>query len=119
MGKEKRQWLRLPMSVRTFIELESPEFGSDQTPHLITCNTVTVSRGGLRVAVNEAFEVESILQIGIEAPGDFATLYLTGEVVWCNPSEEVPPKYNVGFRLLNNSDSDISRWFSLLAGLDS
>lgn len=119
MRHENRQWLRLPLSTRTFIELESESIGSDHAAHMVTCNTVEVSRGGLRVAVEEALEQESILQIGIEAPGDNTTLYLTGEVVWCSPCDETPSQYNVGFRLLNNSDSDIKRWYSLLAGLDS
>ena len=119
MLHDNREWLRLPINTRTFIELESSDASRAHAGQILHCHTVTVSRGGIRVAVDAALTVDSILQIGIDSPTDSSPLYLTGEVIWCNPYDDAESTWHAGFKLLNNSDTDIQRWLQLLASLDS
>jgi len=119
MLHDNREWLRLPINTRTFIELMSADASRTQAGHILDCHTVTVARGGIRVALEEQLTVGSILQIGIDAPEDNQPLYLTGEVIWCQPDEGETTSWHAGFKLLNNSGTDIGRWSELLSGLDS
>jgi Tfp pilus assembly protein PilZ len=119
MLHDNREWLRLPITTRTFVEVESADASRSNTGRLLACSTVTVSRGGIRVAVDEPIAIGKILQVGIDSPQDNQILYLTGETIWCNPTDTELPAWHVGFKLLNNSDSDIQTWYKLLASLDS
>ncbi len=115
---DKRQFLRLPLETRTFIELVSPAAGETDTGRMVTCQTMNISRGGLQVTLGEEVTVGAILQIGVELPGASAPLYLAGEVRWCRPNEDDPElPWSIGFKLLNSEDSDMDRWVELLTSL--
>lgn len=125
MSIEKRRHLRLPVSTRTFIELEAPDINGAEAGRLAACTSETVSRGGIQVVLDEELAVSSILQIGVDAPNEDTTFFLAGEVKWCRPCAEDEKKqeepltgWRVGFEILNSHNSDIERWVALLASLE-
>lgn len=116
---EKRRHLRLPLESTVFIELVSPGVGSASSGKVAICKTLDVSRGGLRVSLEQELTVGAILQIGVDLPDNRETLYLAGEVRWCEQVEGPRPLWFAGFKLMNADDSDIDSWVELLAGMDS
>ena len=118
MPEDQRRHLRLPVESRVFIELVSAGVGSATAGKVAVCKTLDVSRGGLRVSLEQELVVGAILQIGVELPQREDTLYLAGEVRWClaNPAPE--SGWSAGFALLNAGDSDIDSWISLLTGME-
>lgn len=118
MSEDKRRHLRLPVESAVFIELVSPLAGNAQSGQVARCKTLDVSRGGLRVNLSRPLLTGSILQIGVELPGSDDTLYLAGEVRWCNPDPLRPGTWMAGFAVLDAADSDIDLWLNLLAELE-
>ena len=116
---EQRKHLRLPIASTTFIELLSPRMGKAESGKMVTCKTVDVSRGGLRVMLAEKLTVGAILQIGIDLPDAADTLYLAGEVRWCRKGKNKQHPWRAGFQILNAEDSDIEAWIALISTLDS
>ena len=102
-----------------FIELVSAGIGSADSGKVAVCNTLDVSRGGLRVSLEHELVVGAILQIGVELPDTQDTLYLTAEVRWCLQNQEEENSWSAGFALLNAGESDIDRWIALLAGMEN
>ncbi len=119
MPEQRRRHLRLPLASTTFIELLSPRMGQAESGRLLTCKTMNVSRGGLQVILEEQVTVGAILQIGVDLPGAADTLYLAGEVRWCLPSTDEQQPWMAGFQILNADDSDIERWVTLIASMES
>ena len=116
---DKRRHLRLPIQSTVFIELVSPGVGNASAGRVVTCKTLDVSRGGLRVSLAQELIVGAILQIGGDLPDNRETLYLAGEVRWCEQAEGSEALWFAGFQLLNADTSDIDSWIALLAGMDS
>lgn len=119
MPEEQRRHSRPPVKSRVFIELASPEAGSAEFSELAICNTLDVSRGGLRVTLEQELVVGSILQIGVELANSADTFYLTGEVRWCLANKPPETGWSAGFALLNAGGSDIDSWVVLLAYMES
>jgi Tfp pilus assembly protein PilZ len=119
MPDQRRKHLRLPIESTTFIELLSPRLGQSESGKMVTCKTMNVSRGGLQVILVEELTVGAILQIGVDLPGAEDTLYLAGEVRWCLPSNDEKHPWMAGFQLLNANDSDIDRWVTMIASMES
>ncbi|MCB1842327.1 MAG: PilZ domain-containing protein [Halioglobus sp.] len=117
---EQRKHLRLPVESRTFIELVSPQLGTEGTGRLVTCQTLNISRGGLQVTLGEPVVVGAILQISVELPGEEHPLYLAGEVRWCEANDQEPERpWCAGFQLLNAGSTDIERWTQLIAAMEA
>lgn len=119
MSEQRRKHLRLPIESTTFIELLSPRLGQSESGRMITCKTMNVSRGGLQVILHEELTVGAILQIGVDLPGADDTLYLAGEVRWCLPSNDAQQPSMAGFQILNADDSDIDRWVTMIAAMET
>ena len=118
MPEQRRKYLRLPVESTAFIESLSPRAGQSDSGQLLRCKTLNVSRGGLQVALSEELTVGTILQIGVELPGEEDTLYLAGEVRWCLPSENKQHPWLAGFRVLNADNSDVDRWVDLVIAME-
>ncbi len=119
MSEQRRKHLRLPIESTAFIELLSPRLGQSESGRMLTCQTINVSRRGLQVIVSEELTVGAILQIGVDLPGADGTLYLAGEVRWCLPSNDAQQPWMAGFQILNADDSDITRWVTMIAAMDT
>ena len=113
-----RRFVRLPVESRVFIEIESPPPGSLGPGNVARCETLDVSRAGLRVRIAEAITVGAILQIGIELPGKDEPFYLVGQVRWRMRDKSVPGSWIVGFEILHSQGSDIELWEAALEVLD-
>jgi hypothetical protein len=114
----RRRFLRLPVESRVFIELESPPPGSLGPGKVARCDTLEVSKEGLRVRLGEPVTVGAILQIGVELPGKDEPFYLVGQVRWRKQDPESPSAWIAGFEILNAAGSDIEHWEAALQVMD-
>lgn len=117
-GSDKRRYLRLPVESRVFIEIESPPPGSLGPGKVARCDTLEVSRAGLRARLQEAISVGAILQIGVELPGEDEPFYLVGQARWRMRDKDVAGAWIVGFEILNSHGSDIEKWEAALEVMD-
>lgn len=115
---DKRRFLRLPVESRVFIELESAPPGSLGPGKVARCDTLEVSRNGLRVRLGESVTVGAILQIGVELPGKSEPFYLVGQVRWRMQDKDRPGTWVAGFEVLNALGSDIEQWEAALEVMD-
>ncbi len=124
MTKTERKHTRLPILSVTFIELESPRMGENDSGTVVRCNSLNVSRGGLKVELEEEITVGALLQLGVELPNAEEPLYLVGEVRWCRPAEDAEDAedaegaWMAGFQLMNAINSDIKHWEELVEQLE-
>lgn len=116
--KSARQFVRLPTESRVFIELESPPPGAIGPGKVARCDTLEVSRGGLRVRLGESVTVGAILQIGVELPGRDEPFYLVAQTRWRKQDEENPGFWIAGFEILHSVGSDIEQWNAALQVMD-
>ena len=117
-GNEKRRFFRLPIESRVFIELESAAPGTLGPGRIARCDTLDVSKSGLRVRLKEAVVVGAILQIGVELPGKDEPFYLVGQVRWRMQDKENPGAWLAGFEILNAYGSDVEQWTAALQVMD-
>lgn len=118
MTKENRRHMRLPIETRMFIELEAPGLSGKTASNMLACTAEQVSRGGFQAALDRELSPESIFQVVIESPQTSEPLHLWAEVVWCHPDPDKADSWRAGFKLINNQDSDIEQWISLLIELE-
>lgn len=118
MKKEKRNFFRLPIESRVFIELESPPPGSLGPGKVARCETLEVSQGGLRLRIGETVTVGAILQIGVELPGKEEPFYLVGQVRWRMQDKLEKGHWLAGFEILNAQGSDVDQWNAALQIMD-
>lgn len=119
MPEQRREHLRLPMESTTFIEVLSPGLDQGEPAKMVTCSTMDVSREGLQVKLSETLILNTILQIGVDLPNAADTLYLAGEVCWCQPSNDEQHPRVAGFQILNANGSDIDTWAALIEAMES
>jgi hypothetical protein len=117
-GRDNRRFLRLPIESRVFIELEAPPPGSIGPGNVARCETLEVSRAGLRARLAETVTVGAILQIGVELPGEDEPFYLVGQVRWRMRDRQAPGSWIAGFEILNAHGSDIEHWEAALQVMD-
>jgi Tfp pilus assembly protein PilZ len=118
MTDEHRKYLRLSLENTVFLELKSSGSGLGESAELSRCKTLDISRGGLRLQLDQAVTIGTILQIGVELSADEGTVYLAGEVKWCLPVSGSDNSWTAGFEILNASDTDIDQWYELVAELE-
>jgi len=114
-----RSHQRLSFEGNIFVELMSPDVVGNQPREIACCQTRDVSQNGLRLGINRELDIGTILQIGVELSGQKNTLYLTGEVKWCERDNSGKTLWQVGFELMNASDSDIDAWRAQLASMET
>ena len=115
MAEDSRKHQRLSFEGTIFIELVSSGMDDNQPSEVVLCKTIDVSRNGLLVWVNRELTIGAILQIGVELSREDHTLYLTGEVMRCKPARNNGGRWQVGFELMNATDSDIDAWRAMVA----
>ena len=119
MTEQRRKHLRLPIESMIFIEPLISRPGRDESSRMIMCKSLNVSRGGLQVILEEELTVGTILQIGVELPGEKDRLCLAAAVRWCLPSKNEQNPWMAGFQILNANDSDIERWVASIVALEN
>jgi hypothetical protein len=121
MPQDMRKHPRFRVENTAFVELASPEFGSRETGTIARCKTSDVSRGGLRLNLDQALPVGAILQVAVQLPVDSGALYLVGDVRWCQPipTSSAEPGWSAGLCLLKAADSDLDSWAALITAMES
>lgn len=99
------------------MELLAPSASGDDAGQVVSCEYQEISRDGLRVQVDAELTLSSILQIGIEVESTGETLFLVGQVRWCQSVSD--SLWSVGFELFEATDSDIDTWHTLLEPFDA
>ena len=115
MADKQREYVRLNMDTKVFVEIMAadPEEGSESV--LVECDVVDVSFGGLKVNLDAELITGSILSICVVMPTFEDPFYLAGEVKWSRLNEEQEyGQWSAGFQLLTSSDSDIEHWRKVL-----
>ncbi len=105
-----RRYCRLPLESTVFIELESPPPGGLGPGKVVRCQTLEVSRWGIRVQIDQRVTVGAILQIGVDIPGNDEPFYLVGQVRWRMQEQDQPGSWIAGFEILNAAGSDLEHW---------
>ncbi|MEE4245787.1 MAG: PilZ domain-containing protein [Kangiellaceae bacterium] len=102
--QERRRFKRALHESQVTIELT----GAEQTlqQRKISCNTLDISSGGLRVNLNPPLSIGSILELCIRNRQDKLML-LYAEVKWC---EQINTEFQCCLELLNAESSDIEHW---------
>ena len=121
MPEDKRGHFRFPVASTVYVELISPEFGSNEATTIVKCKTLDVSIDGLRVTLEQPLPVGAILQLGVELPPRAGTLFLVGEVRWSHPlpGTGAGQSWAAGLATLNADDSDIDAWVELLTTMET
>ena len=114
MAQENRKHPRLSFEGTTFIELVSSGMEDNQPSEVVLCKTIDISDSGLLVWVARELTIGAILQIGVEMSHEDHTLYLTGEVKRCQAGRNNCGRWQVGFELMNATDSDIDVWKAMV-----
>ena len=117
-SSDHRQEGRLDEIAAVFIEwmagAEGLE-GASQTA-VILCSSADLSSHGLRVSTDRALPVGAILTLGVELKKTSETLFLAGEVRWCE--HDSSGRYQIGFQVLQAEDSDHERWQDVVTTLN-
>ncbi|MBI3186397.1 MAG: PilZ domain-containing protein [Gammaproteobacteria bacterium] len=74
-------------------------------------STLDLSAGGLRISLNHAIKIDSVLDVWVTLKSQKRKFFLTGNVRWCNESEK-PGIYQIGLVLRERSDTvtDLRSW---------
>ena len=74
-------------------------------------STLDVSATGMRIMLNNAIRVDSVLDVWVALKEQNQKYFLTGNVRWCNESEK-PGIYQIGLVLRERSDTvtDLRNW---------
>ncbi len=116
MSENKRHDQRLVGQATAFIELMGASIGAPDRSPIIICNSLDISRGGLRVCVDTFIEPGTILHLGLELAGQDRPLYVVAEVKWARRTS-TRDGYWIGFELLESDGTDLAHWQSLLEKL--
>lgn len=114
MSQNQREYVRLNLNCRVFVELEGSAESPSDSGRVALCETLDISYGGLKVGVNEWLSEGTILPVGVEISWLEQTLHLIGEVKWCRNNDAPGSIWSAGIQLLNSDDTDIAQWRELL-----
>ena len=111
-ANDKRQELRLDSDDTVFVELS--ELAVDQTvqSRIAICEVLDISANGLRVVMDEAPPLHSILRICVQLAERDQRLYLAAETKWIKPESD--GGFQIGFSLFESDETDIEAWKRLI-----
>lgn len=119
--EQMRRNTGFPVENTVYIELVSPEFGSNESASIVKCKTRNIARDRLQLSLDQALPVGIVLQLGLELPAKAGTLYLVGEIRRSHPIPvtTAEPGWSADLVLLNADDSDIDDWVALISTMQS
>ncbi len=106
---EKRAHPRFPQTATAFIEFYGSGNSQPGLAPIVVCNSLDISREGVRVSIDQFIDTGTILQLGLELPAADAPLYFAAEVCWCRNLGKFEG-YQAGFRLLDSDGTDLEQW---------
>ena len=104
-----RSEYRLVDSITVFIETSASPNGEPPPVKVTISETVDVSANGLQVKLDYELPAGSLLPLCVQCSKPTATFNLTGEVMWVRQCD-VAGIFLVGFRILENDQTDLQGW---------
>jgi len=104
--RERRGSRRFDRRETLFVQLAAAA-NSEAERHTLKCQSVDLSRTGLRVTLLEALAVGTFIEAWIKISGATHTFYLVGHVRWC---EIMPQGVEVGIALSDGPGTDFKTW---------
>ncbi|MEM9255737.1 MAG: PilZ domain-containing protein [Pseudomonadota bacterium] len=114
--QERRRFERYEVVQAIFIEVVNPGSRRESENCILRCETVDVSKQGLRIFSNEFIEPGTKLNIAVPQEGWVENLELAGESRWTTPAEG-RSGYWVGLELQDTSRDNMAKWFKIVSQL--
>jgi hypothetical protein len=106
---EKRRAKRKPFQEDVFLELTTLNDEGDYVDKVVPCETVDLSRIGLKLYVNQAIVSGTVLDLCVNFKAEQRKFFLTAEVKWVQPLVD-DGWYFVGFELYEAENTDYELW---------
>jgi hypothetical protein len=110
-NSERRREERADVHAAVFLEVDTPEPGSDERPTVILCRLLDVSPAGMRIRIDRALPEGAILRLCADFGQERLPLSVVGEVRW---QREEPDFFEAGFQLFDSDYTDIEAWRELV-----
>lgn len=108
--EEKRKNPRRSRREDVYIEVTAPNDAGEYVKKVIGCESVDVSREGLKLYVNEQIVQGTILDLCVSFKDKPEKFYLTAEVRWSRPLVE-EGWYFIGFEVYEGDNTDYKVWY--------
>ena len=114
---DKRNAVRFLRSEAVSIQLLLPCPDRSCPAEVVDCETVDVSRNGLRILLTEEVAAERILDICVELTDSPKRFLLTGETRWCRYNA-TRGSYEVGLEIQDGEGTDFAAWSDFFAAAE-
>ena len=112
---DKRKSPRSNRRENVFIEVTTQNGDGEYVKKVIGCESVDVSRQGLKLYVHEQIAQGTILDLCISFKDNPEKYYLTAEVKWSRPLVD-EGWYFIGFELFEGDNTDYQKWYDWVDG---
>lgn len=107
---EKRKNPRTNRQENVYIEVTTQDEDGEYTKKVIGCESVDVSRKGLKLYVHEQIVQGTILDLCVNFKDNPEKYYLTAEVKWSRPLVD-EGWYFIGFEIYEGDNTDYQKWY--------
>lgn len=91
------------------LAFSTPEGQQDPSQFKIT-KTIDISAGGMQIELGSRVPVKSVLKLKLQSKGRPKPFTLAGEVRWIYQDKLDARRHYIGFRLLDEDDTDYDDW---------
>lgn len=114
---EKRKSPRRNRRENVYIEVTTQDENGDYLNKVIGCESVDVSKQGLKLYVNERIVQGTILDLCVSFKDKPEKFYLTAEVKWSRPLVE-DGWYFIGFEVYEGDTTDFQKWYDWIDAVE-
>ena len=114
---DKRKCPRSNRRENVFIEVTTQNGDGEYVKKVIGCESVDVSRQGLKLYVHEQIAQGTILDLCVSFKYNPEKYFLTAEVKWSRPLVD-EGWYFIGFELFEADNTDFQKWYDWVDGSD-
>ncbi len=107
---EKRQHKRIPSRDRLFVQVVSCEEQPDLVGTTLSCKTLDVSAGGIRIDCHDRIPVGAKLDLWVDVHSRPGKFFLSSDVRWVEERRGILPSYQLGVKLQDGTATDIEEW---------
>ena len=107
---DKRKNPRCNRQENVYIEVTTQNDDGEYVKKVIGCESVDVSRNGLKLYVHEQIVQGTILDLCVSFKDVAEKFYLTAEVKWSRPLVD-EGWYFIGFELFEGDSTDYRQWY--------
>lgn len=115
---DRREHPRVHVELAIYVEVVKRGSMTEADNHIIRCETLDVSVGGLKIWVPEPIAQGSTLNIAAPMEDWKENLELVGEAMWVREAED-KDGYWVGLALKDSSREDMQKWSSVVKRLNN